>query len=63
MKSMTELAAGELCLPQRPHNEMGAARRKRLSATVLARRVQSYSGLELAQEQVRKGERVTRDQR
>ena len=27
MKSMTELAGGELCLPQRPHNQVGAARR------------------------------------
>ena len=30
MKSMTELAGGELCLPQRPHNQVGAARRRRL---------------------------------
>ena len=28
-KSMTELAGGELCLPQRPHNQVGAARRRR----------------------------------
>ena len=27
MKSMTELAGGELCLPQRPRNQVGAARR------------------------------------
>ena len=27
--SMTELAGGELCLPQRPHNQVGAARRRR----------------------------------
>ena len=27
MKSMTELAGGELCLPHRPHNQVGAARR------------------------------------
>ena len=26
---MTELAGGELCLPQRPHNQVGAARRRR----------------------------------
>ena len=25
---MTELAGGELCLPQRPHNQVGAARRR-----------------------------------
>ena len=29
MKSMTELAGGELCLPHRPHNQVGAARRRR----------------------------------
>ena len=29
MTSMTELAGGELCLPQRPHNQVGAARRRR----------------------------------
>ena len=28
MKSMTELAGGELCLLQRPHNQVGVARRK-----------------------------------
>ena len=28
MKCMTELAGGELCLPQRPHNQVGAARRR-----------------------------------
>ena len=28
MKSTTELAGGELCLPQRPHNQVGAARRR-----------------------------------
>ena len=28
-KSMTELAGGELCLPQRPDNLVGAARRRR----------------------------------
>ena len=28
MKSMTELAGGELCLPQRPHNQVGAVRRR-----------------------------------
>ena len=28
-RSMTELAGGELCLPQRPHNQVGAARRRR----------------------------------
>ena len=28
---MTELAGGELCLPQRPHNQVGAARRRRRS--------------------------------
>ena len=28
-RSMSELAGGELCLPQRPHNQVGAARRKR----------------------------------
>ena len=28
MKSMTELAGGELCLPQQPHNQVGAARRR-----------------------------------
>ena len=28
MKSMTELAGGELCLPQQPYNQEGAARRK-----------------------------------
>ena len=32
MKSMTELAGGELCLPQRPHNQVGAARRRRNSS-------------------------------
>ena len=26
MMSMTELAGGELCLPQRPHNQVRAAR-------------------------------------
>ena len=26
---MTELARGELCLPQRPHNQVGTARRRR----------------------------------
>ena len=31
MKSMTELAGEELCLPQRPRNQMGAARRRRKS--------------------------------
>ena len=31
MKSMTELAGGELCLPQRHHNQVGAARRRTLS--------------------------------
>ena len=30
MKSMTDLGEGELCLPQRPHNQVGAARRRRL---------------------------------
>ena len=30
MKSMTELAGGELCLLQRPHNQVGAVRRRRL---------------------------------
>ena len=30
MKSMTELAGGELCLPQRPVNQVGATRRRRL---------------------------------
>ena len=29
MKSMTELAGGELCLTQRPHDLVGAARRRR----------------------------------
>ena len=29
MKSMAELAGGELCLPQQPHNQEGAARRRR----------------------------------
>ena len=29
MKYMTELAGGELSLPQRPHNQVGAARRIR----------------------------------
>ena len=29
MKFMTELAGGELCLPHRPHNQVGAARRGR----------------------------------
>ena len=33
MKSMTELAGGELCLPQRPHNQVGAARRRRRTST------------------------------
>ena len=28
MKSMIELAGGELCLLQRPHNQVGAARRR-----------------------------------
>ena len=28
MKSMTERAGGELCLPQRPHNQVGTARRR-----------------------------------
>ena len=27
---MTELAGGELCLPQRPHNQVGAVRRRRI---------------------------------
>ena len=27
-RSMTELAGGELCLPQRPHSQVGAARRR-----------------------------------
>ena len=27
---MTELAGGELCLPQRPHNQVGVARIRRL---------------------------------
>ena len=30
MKSITELAGGELCLPQRPHNQVGAARWRRI---------------------------------
>ena len=30
-RSMTELAGGELCLPQRSHNQVGAARRRRRS--------------------------------
>ena len=29
MKSMTELAVGELCLPHQPHNQVEAARRRR----------------------------------
>ena len=29
MKFMTELAGGELCLPQRPQHQVGAARRRR----------------------------------
>ena len=29
MKSMTELAGGELCLPQLPHNQVGGAGRRR----------------------------------
>ena len=29
---MTELAGGELCLQQRPHNQVGAARRRSLAA-------------------------------
>ena len=28
-RSMAKLAGGELCLPQRPHNQVGAARRSR----------------------------------
>ena len=28
MKSMTELAGGELCLPQRPHSQVGVTRRR-----------------------------------
>ena len=30
MKSMSELAEGESGLPQRPHNQVGAARRRRI---------------------------------
>ena len=32
-KSMTELAGGEMCLPQRPHNQVGTARRGRRRRT------------------------------
>ena len=32
---MTELAGGELCLPQRPHNQVGAARKRRRRDEVL----------------------------
>ena len=31
MKSVTELAGGGLCLPQRSHNQVGAARRRRMN--------------------------------
>ena len=34
MKSVTELAGGELCLPQRPHNQREAARRRRTNKDV-----------------------------
>ena len=34
MKSVTELAGGELCLPQRTHNQMEAARRRRINKDV-----------------------------
>ena len=34
MKSMAELAGGGVCLPQRPHNQVGAARRRR-SCTII----------------------------
>ena len=39
MKSMTELAGGELCLPHRPHNHVGAAARRR------SRPIMSYQHL------------------
>ena len=31
MKFMTELAGGELCLPQRPHNQVVVARTRRMN--------------------------------
>ena len=31
INSMTELAGGELFLPQRPYNQVGAARRRRIA--------------------------------
>ena len=32
-RSMTELVGGELCMPQRPYNQVGAARRRRISSS------------------------------
>ena len=44
MKSMTELVAGELCLPQRPHHQVGPARRRRRSAYACIKKSRGQEG-------------------